>query len=106
MGSKSGPSATVFVVAYPDGFDNHWNGCRKSASYTANTRGIDDVGFTRALVARLSADYGVDPGRVHLGGFSNGGNMVYRLALEAPELIAGGLALFQRADLTPLTISR
>ena len=27
-----------FVVAYPDGYENHWNDCRRSASYSANLK--------------------------------------------------------------------
>jgi polyhydroxybutyrate depolymerase len=82
-----------FVVLYPDGFDSHWNDCRAEASYQANLRNIDDVGFLRALVVEMSERYGVDPERVFATGLSNGGHMVYRLAYEAPDLIAGGAAV-------------
>lgn len=82
-----------FVVLYPDGFDSHWNGCRVNASYQANLRNIDDVGFIRKLVAQMTDRYGVDPARVFATGLSNGGHMVYRLAFEAPDLIAGGAAV-------------
>jgi len=78
-----------FVVVYPDGVERHWNGCRASASYAANQLNVDDVGFMRALVDEMVARYGVDPGRVFATGFSNGGHMVYRLAYEAPDLLAG-----------------
>lgn len=77
-----------FVVAYPDGIEQHWNDCRASASYAANRRNIDDVGFLRALVTTLVERHGIDPDRVYVSGFSNGGHMAYRLAMEAPELIA------------------
>jgi polyhydroxybutyrate depolymerase len=77
-----------FAVAYPDGFEQHWNDCRRVAPYRANTLDVDDVGFLRALVARLEAELGVDPARVYATGMSNGGQMAYRLALEAPELVA------------------
>jgi polyhydroxybutyrate depolymerase len=77
------------VVAYPDGFERHWNDCRASASYSANTRNIDDVGFLRALIAELIARYGSDPDRVWVAGLSNGGQMAYRMGLEAPDAVAG-----------------
>jgi polyhydroxybutyrate depolymerase len=77
-----------FTVAYPDGFEEHWNDCRRVAPYRANTLDVDDVGFLRALVARLVLDLGVDPARVFATGLSNGGQMAYRLALEAPDLVA------------------
>jgi polyhydroxybutyrate depolymerase len=77
-----------FVVAYPDGFEAHWNDCRRAAPYSANTQGVDDVGFLRALAARLEAELGVDPARIYATGISNGGQMAYRLALEAPDFVA------------------
>jgi polyhydroxybutyrate depolymerase len=77
-----------FVVAYPDGFEGHWNDCRRAAPYSANLEQVDDVGFLRALVARLEAELAVDPRRVYATGISNGGQMAYRLALEAPDLVA------------------
>lgn len=77
------------IVAYPDGFERHWNDCRASASYTANTRHIDDVGFLRALIAELVVRYGAAPSRVYVAGLSNGGHMAYRMGLEAPGSVAG-----------------
>ena len=82
-----------FIAVYPDGFDSHWNGCRVNASYQANLKDIDDVGFLRQLVDQMAERYGVDPDRVFATGLSNGGQMVYRLAYEAPDLIAGGAAV-------------
>ena len=76
-----------FVVAYPDGYENHWNDCRRSASYSANLKNIDDVGFVKALISQLKSDFNIDPEKVIASGFSNGGHMVYRLAMEAPESI-------------------
>lgn len=77
-----------FVVAYPDGFEAHWNDCRREGPYRANALDVDDVAFLRALVRRLAEELGVDPERVYATGISNGGQMAYRLALEAPELVA------------------
>lgn len=76
-----------FLVVYPDGYENHWNDCRGSASYAANVENIDDVRFMKAMVERLQADYGINASRVIVTGFSNGGHMAYRLAMEAPESI-------------------
>jgi polyhydroxybutyrate depolymerase len=36
-----------FMVVYPDGYQNHWNDCRRSADYAANVENIDDVAFLR-----------------------------------------------------------
>ena len=82
-----------FVVVYPDGYQRHWNDCRAGADYAANRENIDDVGFLRALVVRMEAEQGVDPARVFAVGLSNGGQMAYRLGLEAPDLVAGIAAM-------------
>ena len=78
-----------FIAVYPSGFEGHWNDCRASASFSANTLGIDDVGFLRGLTATLVSLYGADPDRVYAAGISNGGHMAYRLCFEAPELVRG-----------------
>jgi polyhydroxybutyrate depolymerase len=76
-----------FVVAYPEGYEGYWNDCRRKGPYEAKRLGIDDVGFMRALVARLRSTHGVDSARVFAVGISNGGHFAYRLALEAPGLV-------------------
>jgi polyhydroxybutyrate depolymerase len=63
-----------------------WNagpglGCDASAD-------ADDVGFLRGLVKKVLDEHSIDPRRIHLCGFSNGGRMVYRTALEASDLFA------------------
>lgn len=75
------------LVVYPDGIEKHWNDCRGSAAYAANRRDIDDVGFVRQLLVELDQAFGIDGSRVFATGFSNGGHMALRLALEAPALI-------------------
>lgn len=76
-----------FLVVYPDGYKNHWNDCRASADYAANQENIDDIAFLGQLVAFFANNAAIDPGRVYITGFSNGGHMAYRLALEAPDLV-------------------
>jgi polyhydroxybutyrate depolymerase len=76
-----------FVPIYPDGFERHWNDCRKAGPYSANALDVDDVGFLGALVDRFVAEHGADPTRVFATGISNGGQMALRLALEAPERV-------------------
>jgi hypothetical protein len=44
-----------FIAVYPTGFERHWNGCRKAATYTANLQNIDDVSYIRLLVADMKA---------------------------------------------------
>lgn len=89
-----------FIAVYPDGYERHWNDCRGTASYAANTENIDDVGFLRALVQRMVEAQGVDPASVFATGLSNGGQMAYRLGLEAPDLVAGIAAIAASLPIT------
>lgn len=77
-----------FLVAYPDGFDGHWNDCRRHAPYEARTLGINDVAFLRGIINEQAARFNVDRQRVFLVGYSNGGHLAFRVALEAGELVA------------------
>ena len=76
-----------FIVIYPDGYRNHWNDCRKAASYAARTENINDEAFILALIERFHSTLNADQTRVFVMGYSNGGHMAYRLALEMPERI-------------------
>jgi len=82
-----------FVVVYPDGYEKHWNDCRGSAGYAANTKNIDDPAFFRAMIDELVRRQEIDRSRVFVAGFSNGAQMAYRLALETPELFRGVAAI-------------
>jgi polyhydroxybutyrate depolymerase len=87
-------AANGFVVAYPDGTTTgmpigglSWNagGCCAAAV----TNDIDDISFVEAIIDELVENHGVDPERVYLGGFSNGGMMSYRSACEIGDRLAG-----------------
>ncbi len=77
------------VVAYLDGYRRHWNDARTSSDFAARREGVDDVAFVEAVIDTLAAEHLVDPGRVYAVGFSNGGQMVIRLAHQVPERFAG-----------------
>jgi polyhydroxybutyrate depolymerase len=67
---------------------HHWNDCRQGILERDAASGADDVGFLRAVV-RWSRDHrAVDQDRVYVTGASNGGMMSFRLAMEAPNLLA------------------
>lgn len=78
-----------FLVAYPDGLAGSWNDCRADAAYGAKMRRVDDVGFVRELIRHLARSYGADPDRVFAMGYSNGGHLAYRLAIEMPDAVRG-----------------
>ncbi len=85
-----------FVVAYPEGLNEGFNagGCCGASSET----GVDDVGATLAILDDLGAAVPLDPRRLYVTGFSNGGAMAYRLACETDRFaafgpVAGGLVV-------------
>ena len=77
-----------FVVLYPDGYEKNWNDCRRDATYAARLENVDDIGFIKLLIERLVAEKGVDPHRVFAFGYSSGGQMAHRLAIETPDMVA------------------
>jgi polyhydroxybutyrate depolymerase len=90
--------AQGFITVYPQAIDRRWNDGRSTIKIKS-----DDVGFIAALVARLEAQYGIDPNRIYATGMSNGAifanflgcRLAGQLAAIAP--VSGSLA----ADLTP-----
>jgi polyhydroxybutyrate depolymerase len=54
---------------------------------------IDHVAELRAWITRALADPRVDPRRVYIVGFSNGGFMAYRAACELGSLLAGNVSI-------------
>ena len=46
------------------------------------------MGFIRALIGRFETAPSIDAKRVYAFGYSNGGHMAFRLAMEAPDEIA------------------
>jgi len=79
------------VVAYLDGHRRNWNDARAESAFPARRDQIDDVAFARALVDELQRTHHIDRGRVIGLGFSNGGQMIFRLLHEASDLLAGGV---------------
>jgi polyhydroxybutyrate depolymerase len=75
-----------FVVAYPDGIDLSW--ADGGGASVPDRQGVDDVGFLAALIGRLSADYGIPPGRVFVTGMSAGAFMANRFACDRADLVA------------------
>jgi len=81
-----------FATIYPEGtgFFAHrlltWNagGCCGAAV----DKNIDDVSFISKMIDETLKHYPLDPARIYATGFSNGGQMSYRLGCELSEKIA------------------
>ena len=50
--------------------------------------GVDDSGYLRDLIEEIKRVLPVDPARVHIMGWSNGGYMAHRMACDHAEVIA------------------
>jgi len=74
-----------WVLLIPDGAfgsdkQRGWNDCRADTTTNPNT---DDVLFLNSLIRAISAKYPINKKRIYAHGTSNGGMMVYRLAIES-----------------------
>lgn len=81
-----------YIAVYPNGSGGiggrflTWNA--GNCCGMAVLAGIDDIGFTLAVLDDLARRTPIDRTRVYATGLSNGSMMAYRLAAEAPERIA------------------
>lgn len=80
-----------FIAVFPNGFSKLRSG--KFATWNAGTccgeareRNVDDVGFIRRVVERVTSQMNIDRKRIYATGMSNGGLMAYRLACEMPDV--------------------
>ena len=87
-----------FLLVHPQGIldgngATHWN-----AEWGT---GVDDIGFTDALIDSLAANYQIDLSRVYSTGMSNGGYMSYTLAcrlshrMAAVASVTGSMTVWQ-----------
>lgn len=83
-----------FIVAFPNGYSKFNSG--KFATWNAGKccgdgrdKNIDDVGFLKELVNKVSAQLNVDKNKIFATGMSNGGMMSYRLACELSDTFKG-----------------
>lgn len=79
-----------FIVVYPEGLEQlgfrTWNAgdCCPSATLL----GTDDVGFIVALLDKLTSELSINTKKVYATGFSNGGQLAYKLANRYPDKFA------------------
>lgn len=92
-----------FIVLYPDAYGPLWNDGRVDMDSISFTSGIDDVQFIIQLIDSMVASSEVDPGRVYVAGFSNGGMMALRIGIAASDRIA---AVASVAGLMPKHLSQ
>ena len=75
-----------FVVVYPNATKN------PDVWYTGlspiGTKGVDDVGFIRALIDKFEHDLRIDRRRIYICGHSSGANMTYLLGAKLSHRLA------------------
>jgi polyhydroxybutyrate depolymerase len=81
------------IVVYPQGYGRYWNDCRKSATFDARKLNINDVAFFDSMIAYFKEHYAVDEEHVFVTGYSNGGQMCFKLAKERPGAFKGFAAV-------------
>lgn len=91
-----------FIVVHPQGEllegVTHWN----VGGWTLASE-MDDVGFTEALIDKISEDYNIDDQRIYATGMSNGGYMSFLLACQLSERFAAVASV--TGSMTPQTYS-
>jgi polyhydroxybutyrate depolymerase len=82
--------AEGFIAVFPNGSSSFpsgklatWNAGRCCG--LARDRNVDDVGFIKDILKKISQQLTMDKTRIFATGMSNGGMMAYRLACEMPE---------------------
>ncbi len=85
-----------YIFANPTGSQDivgeyYWNATDACCDMFDNYN--DHVGYLLALVDSIEANYNVDPRRIHVVGYSNGGFMAHRLACDAPERFASLISI-------------
>jgi len=97
--------ARRYVMVYPQGVSNSWNGGGTCCG-TAAGQNVDDVGFLRRVISDVSAEYCIDPKRVHVTGMSNGGFMAHRVACELSDVVASAASCAGQLQRSPCTPGR
>jgi len=93
-GLKEKADKAGFIAVFPSGYSRFpggilatWNA--GNCCGQARDQRVDDVGFLKAVIERVSRQASVDRDRVFATGMSNGAMMAYRLACELPTMIRG-----------------
>lgn len=77
-----------FLAVYPQGLPDGPGGAPFWASVGTIDHGIDDIAYTNTVLDSLERAFCVDPRRIYVTGFSNGGGMVGFLACRLANRIA------------------
>ena len=82
-----------YIVLYPSALGGHWEDGRTDQLFARDGKRREDMEYIAFLVKEMEALYSVDPNRIYIAGFSNGGMLALRLACEMPLPIRGVAAV-------------
>jgi polyhydroxybutyrate depolymerase len=80
-----------FLVLYPNGITlfgwlQHWNAGHCCGRAMKDR--VDDLGFVSTVIEEVREHFRVDPSRIYMVGYSNGGMLAYLFAAQKPETLA------------------
>ncbi|WP_400078136.1 alpha/beta hydrolase family esterase [Winogradskyella sp. R77965] len=85
------PSSWEYCKQFPNGsqgITTKWNIYADDASYCPGQNPRDDIHFLRDIIDQLNEKFNIDSRRTYLVGFSNGGAMALRCAMEMSDIFA------------------
>ncbi len=87
------PSSWRHCITDEDGRSTttKWNIYPGSFEYCAGEVPRDDVKFLRQVITDLKARFNIDDKRIYVAGFSNGGQMAFRCAVEMSDVFAAAI---------------
>ena len=93
-----------FLLVHPDGTVNalgkyYWNATDACCGMGTST--VDDSGYLGSVIDHVQAAYNVDPRRIFVVGYSNGGFMSYRTACDHADTIAAIVSISGASFLDP-----
>ena len=74
-----------FIMVYPEGIGKQW---AAGVGNEIDKMGVNDVGFITDIIEYFHQDLQIDLNRVYITGFSLGGILAHRLAVDITEKIA------------------
>lgn len=75
-----------FIVVYPDAVHRQWNDGRNEGD--TPSYGVDDAKFVSKFMDYMIYKYNINAKRVYFTGYSSGGMLIQKLAMEMAERIA------------------
>ena len=94
-----------FLAIFPNGIDGYWN-VDDTCCGTAGKEKVDDVGFLKTIISKLSAELCIDSKRIYVSGFSNGGGLAHRMGCDAADVVAAIAPTATDLRTQPCTVAR